>query len=1158
MEPHPLSTKRPPLAEGVAVLLLVLFSLFVGVAHLRSMRIDGHPSLQYIDNLYGPAVMLAYGHGFVSPDFLLYPKLHEFLKGERESFPRELLPDQIQEAPSSVASYHQYLLYVVGCFWKITGVSWKNLEILIAFFLVWYTLVLYGFMRLFLGRICSFLLTVFFILSPAVLSIIHDLRDFSKAPFIVTLLLILIWLYQTRLPLRRLLLMSLSVGIIHGIGLGFRQDLIVLVPFFLFALLIIAIKHFKKVQWRVFFPPLIFAFGFLLFAWPMLGRMEGGAQPQHILVQGFAADRMDQLGISQPPYQSLLSGSDHYTFAMLSDYALRKSGMPIYSGLNSKGAEKSGQMWLRESVLLFPADLIARGWAAVLRNQRYADGWTPSFSEQSAIHIFLFNCHHHLSDIFHKTGPVIALCFLLLRFCRAPFDATVLFFSAVYLLGYTALQCHSRHTFHLAFLPLLLSALLLKELAGLIFRPEARQEKYPLPVKQYLIRCIAGVALLSLIIAAPLSAARLYQTKVLPPLFQSLLDAPKTPVKTNPEKRYGWTFYRISPSAKTVECTNLSSLYKLLSNCYEFTQRAWKVHGRYFVAEFDGNAELDMVVHKYSSYLELNDFSQCIRTPVTKGSGKTRYYFFPAYELASPDHTTFTSWWGRYMGPAFPDELADSFRGLYEIQLPQSISRLISFTSFDGKIPDPLYYSQSIFPDPLYYFQYEQNSHDYINTTWAARRMNRETEKRKAMQALALTARTEETKRFILYELILTGKLDATLQGLYDLYEPKEDYFSLLKKYLLLVSQSFLSGQYKEDIYWEEGCSLFSKNEMATPFPENNILEKLLFLYTLLLESRPDDTLVIDNVSTLLFHKSSPERAVDFWRTLLQRTRDSAYFYFQLGNAYDAVGNYEKAQILFRGTHRKFPKDNKAAIVYAAGTLDTLDLEKLQQILDNVCESEPSLRLFAAERLERTAVYLSDKGQHNKAADLLIAAIRYAPAPDLVRLKASQQLVGAGKYIEAEQQLVPLLTTDYAEEAVRVLSVATTLSMDFPEQLNYWALKYRKHPDVTAIIDILNGLYAPAARKMFLSQRFNELWAIDLTGLPDSQESRLFRWYQDSASFLFKMKTEAELSAVFSLLAQEKTLFLSDLQELTSALPEEQHALTEQAQLLRVFLETIE
>ena len=65
MEPHPLSTKRPPLAEGVAVLLLVLFSLFVGVAHLRSMRIDGHPSLQYIDNLYGPAVMLAYGHGFV-------------------------------------------------------------------------------------------------------------------------------------------------------------------------------------------------------------------------------------------------------------------------------------------------------------------------------------------------------------------------------------------------------------------------------------------------------------------------------------------------------------------------------------------------------------------------------------------------------------------------------------------------------------------------------------------------------------------------------------------------------------------------------------------------------------------------------------------------------------------------------------------------------------------------------------------------------------------------------------------------------------------------------------------------------------------------------------------------------------------------------------
>ena len=129
--------------------------------------------------------------------------------------------------------------------------------------------------------------TLLFMISPAMLCLLTELRDFSKAPFMLSMLVGIGWLLKYRVRSRQLFFWAVAFGLLAGVGMGFRQDVFVFLPLALVVLAVSAIRTEDAGRWlRLSALPLCLACSYLV-AWPMLGRMEGAAHPGHHLVQGF-------------------------------------------------------------------------------------------------------------------------------------------------------------------------------------------------------------------------------------------------------------------------------------------------------------------------------------------------------------------------------------------------------------------------------------------------------------------------------------------------------------------------------------------------------------------------------------------------------------------------------------------------------------------------------------------------------------------------------------------------------------------------------------------------------------------------------------------------------------------------------------------------------
>ena len=76
----------------------------------------------------------------------------------------------------------------------------------------------YGLFRLATPQAPSFVAAVIMILSPLQLRYLPQLRDYAKAPFLLTLVLILGLLVTRRFTRRRLFVLAVSYGAVAGIG----------------------------------------------------------------------------------------------------------------------------------------------------------------------------------------------------------------------------------------------------------------------------------------------------------------------------------------------------------------------------------------------------------------------------------------------------------------------------------------------------------------------------------------------------------------------------------------------------------------------------------------------------------------------------------------------------------------------------------------------------------------------------------------------------------------------------------------------------------------------------------------------------------------------------------------------------------------------------
>eukprot|EP00389_Voromonas_pontica_P015346 GDKH01023925.1.p1 GENE.GDKH01023925.1~~GDKH01023925.1.p1 ORF type:complete len:1573 (-),score=396.29 GDKH01023925.1:13091-17809(-) len=1074
------SRGRSILGDLTLALLLFLLLFAAGYGHLRALRTD-RSAVTSIERLYGPSVMLALGRGFIEPNLYEYPELRAFLRGEIESLPPEAVPEVVLENPSPVAAYHRYLVYTVALFWRIFGISWTSLEPLLALLFAWAGVALYGTMRLGMGKTFALAATLGVMISPAMLGTLTELRDFSKAPFILSMVMGLGWLLKYKAGFRQLLLWAVGLGLIAGVGMGFRQDVFVFIPLSLALLCVSAFRaDVRSRRWvRLVAAPVCLAC-FYAAAWPMMGRMEGGAHPGHHLVQGFSNKRLDNLGILPAAYRPVASGLDQYIFSMLYDYMQRLGGDKAgHFTMDTSGSDQAGKQWIREMARRFPADLAARGIAAVLRTLRYADAYAPTFFEPTVWHKKVYAVHHKAASHFHRFGLFYGLAAMLILAGYQPILALGVFLFVLYMLGYIALQCEYRHAFHLAFVPFWIGGFLLEQSVAAVRSvykqgfPETRRWKRA----AVRVSSVAGCGLALLL--PPLFMLRFYQVRQVLPLLEAGMGAERKSIPVTEQSSHGWTLFAVDDPGYKTPRSDVEALCRIVATLLSPELKMWHARGRFMAAEFKAGAGVEWLIHKYDTVIPLNDFSQLVRLPHVAGRGDVIRYYFPVYELLKPDFENgFLLCRNHFQGIAVPEDKADAFLGLYEVKIPEEMSLLMQFVSVDDRSPETLYQRVGFFPNPMFYYQSEKNATENINLAEAARRFGQPGEDLFFLRAQFVLSRKPETRLFIANRFLEDGALEDALEAAEDIGDTMGQFVVNQVNLLEMIGRQFHIR--KEPVPAEEAFAHAwalapqrenpLRLELAVLYESKAVPDKALAHYRSVLLNEPDNETGVMNADLLLTQHVAPERRIAFWEEITEAHPVALQPWLRLGAAWESAGNTASAAEAYATAFRCHPEDAESAIRSATASLSITAPEQLRELLDRSLKTSPELRPLAVSCLVNAGNRMIQDGQAEQALTLFSLAAGYAPDDEWILLLLARALAATGNAAEAGARFEALLPGHYGKDAAFGLDQLLRDSNE--DRLAYWQALEARNPGNEHVVFFLKQAQDNEGRLLFESGRY--------------------------------------------------------------------------------------
>lgn len=421
-------------SDPIIALAVFIFAAFWGARFIESGVVQ--PS--FYQREFAPAVMEACGKGFVMPQKPSeVPGLGDFLLLKQSSFAcSQISPQFEQAAPNKFQEVHRYLMRAVALNWRLTGVSWGALLPLYALLFGLSGVAAYGVFRLGMGKPLAVILTILFLISPLQLNNLPHLRDYAKAPFIITIVFILGWLVKYPLEPRRTALLSALAGAVLGVGFGFRMDLLILLPAVLVTLAVFTSSGLTQDMGTRVRALGVFILTFVVLGWPILVALGEGGNTFHVILLGLFTP-FDQVLNIQPSavYEWGYLYNDAYTSQVLNSYVHRLGGIDTPIRLATHAYEQAGGAYFFELFSQFPADMAARFIAAVLKIiQAIGVGNVPSWASTLL--------------------PAVMLVSLL---TMAVFSLRMAIFAALailYLSGYPALQFHERHYFPLQVIPL--------------------------------------------------------------------------------------------------------------------------------------------------------------------------------------------------------------------------------------------------------------------------------------------------------------------------------------------------------------------------------------------------------------------------------------------------------------------------------------------------------------------------------------------------------------------------------------------------------------------------------------------------------------------------------------------------------------------------------
>lgn len=618
---------------------------------------------------YSAALMMAAGKGYQKPAMEpASPTLDRFFALEEDALPPHVLADvKTSEGLPTFQARHRYLGYAVALAWWLFGTSWHSLRVMLVVFLALSAVLVYRLFRLGMPPLASAGGAMLFAVSPLVLTVLPSIRDFSKAPIMLGILLVLAVLSAHSVEKRRYYGLALLLGALVGVGLGFRHDFVICLPAALVVLAFCRVQEAPvRIRARLAAMGLALAAAVLVASPILVSLAHTGNMGYHHAIMGLASSHEQELGMGQAFYELMPDVDDRYSHAVRSSYNVRVlGGLPTQAEMPDSA--RAGKHFLLDYATTFPADLLTRAYAATL----YLLGGAPVKTEGGPAVLFVERMGNALGPLcahFGRYGllyAAAALCMIAAYNLHTGFLAA---FVLLYFTGYTSMQFQLRHCFHLAFLPYGLFLFVWYHAGAALWR--CRRKEWRAGIGPALRHGGRRAAVFAVVMAAVLGGglltARLYQRWQVGGLLERYQEAQLAPAPTRRVPlEEGWVLFE-ETAPPPLE----------MPEAWREQLHGYELRGRYLMVALDADARYRTVRFAYEAEdWVVGFFTEAEAGPLGGGGGEARF-FFPVYEYFEENDAGSA----RFRGVALPEEHADEFKGLYRVVNERDFPMLLYLT----------------------------------------------------------------------------------------------------------------------------------------------------------------------------------------------------------------------------------------------------------------------------------------------------------------------------------------------------------------------------------------------------------------------------------------------------------------------------------------------
>jgi hypothetical protein len=532
----------------VLALVLATIAFWTGTTQIRD-----HGDGLYYQAEFAPAVRWACGGSFDgvrTPD----AALEKFLADKAPSYRCDAgVADTAQRELDVFQTAERYLMLTAGLIWRVSGVSWEALAPLFGFLLALSTLVVFALFRLVLGPLLAAAGAAVVAISPTQLEYLPQLRDYSKAPFVLGMLLAAAIVATRPLRRRQLAVVCAAAGAVAGVGLGFRPDMLAVVPFFLLAVAFLTPGRLRE-TWRGRLAGVVaFLLVFALVGSPMLRLYGQGGNTAFFATHGLMEPFTHGLGLKQDLYQTGYVYDDGYNYETILAQADLVDHDAGEIGYQSPEMDDAAASLFRAHALNLPADFIVRVEASIVQTLKVGTLHFPRGDHPlGAVARGVADPVRNLP--FGFLLPVL-VAIAVMAFVRGKLAAFGIL-TVMYLGGLGSLQYDLRHVFYLEVLWWLALAVCGRAAfmvtRGLWRRRDqgfALERAWPPWACQAALRVSVAMGAIALLVTAPLTAARAYQSHHVRDLLATLDETPGTPLPLKREHVERGVLVRPDPAA---------------------------------------------------------------------------------------------------------------------------------------------------------------------------------------------------------------------------------------------------------------------------------------------------------------------------------------------------------------------------------------------------------------------------------------------------------------------------------------------------------------------------------------------------------------------------------------------------------------------------------